>query len=91
MGTDQRFIAAGTYGRRGRPAKSNREMLNTMLWIDRTGAQWRALPEYYGPWKSAYSRFAAVGHRNSLPRGALARRYVMFSEKMGLHGAFAVP
>jgi len=44
-------------GKRGRPAKSNRVMLNAMLWIARTGAQWRALPEYYGSWKSVYSRF----------------------------------
>jgi transposase len=44
-------------GKRGRPAKSNRVMLNAMLWIDRTGAQWRALPECYGSWKSVYSRF----------------------------------
>lgn len=44
-------------GKRGRPAKSNRVMLNAMLWIARTGAQWRELPEYYGPWKSVYSRF----------------------------------
>jgi transposase len=44
-------------GKRGRPAKSNRVMLNAMLWIDRTGAQWRALPEYYGSRKTVYSRF----------------------------------
>jgi transposase len=51
------FLPPEHTGKRGRPAKSNRVMLNAMLWIDRTGAQWRALPEYYGPWQSVYSRF----------------------------------
>jgi len=33
-------------------------MLNGMLWIDRSGAQWRELPSCYGPWQTVYSRFA---------------------------------
>lgn len=33
-------------------------MLNGMLWIARSGAQWRELPEGYGPWQSVYARFA---------------------------------
>ena len=32
-------------GKRGRPRKDNRTMLNRMLWIVRSGAQWRELPE----------------------------------------------
>ena len=34
-------------GKRGRPRKGNRTMLNGMLWIVRSGAQWRELPETY--------------------------------------------
>lgn len=45
-------------GKRGRPRKDNRTMLNGMLWIVRSGAQWRELPEAYGPWQSVYARFA---------------------------------
>src|SRR6476620_1128127 len=41
----------------GRPAKNNRHMLNAMLWMVRSGAPWRDLPEYYGPWQSVYTRF----------------------------------
>ena len=44
-------------GKKGRPPKDNRTMLNGMLWISRSGAQWRELPERYGPWQSVYARF----------------------------------
>jgi transposase len=42
---------------RGRPAKDHRTVLNGILWVLRTGAPWRDLPERYGPWQTAYSRF----------------------------------
>jgi transposase len=32
-------------------------MLNGILWILRTGAPWRDLPERYGPWQSVYEYF----------------------------------
>ena len=41
----------------GRPSKSNRVMLNGMLWQAKTGSPWRDLPEHYGPWQTVYSRF----------------------------------
>jgi transposase len=41
----------------GRPSKPNRAMLNGMLRQAKTGAPWRDLPEYYGPWQTVYSRF----------------------------------
>ena len=41
----------------GRPSKPNREMLNAMLWIAKTGAPWRDLPERFGSWQTVYSRF----------------------------------
>lgn len=45
--------------RTGRPAQhSNHKMFNAMLWISKTGAPWRDLPEYYGPWKSVYTRMS---------------------------------
>lgn len=54
----KRLRPAETTGKRGRPRKDNRMMLNGMLWIARSGAQWRELPEAYGPWQSVYARFA---------------------------------
>ena len=44
-------------GKPGRPPKENRKMLNAMVWIARSGAAWRDLPERYGPWGTVYSRF----------------------------------
>ncbi len=41
----------------GRPARDHRTILNGILWILRTGAPWRDLPERFGPWKTVYSRF----------------------------------
>lgn len=47
-----------TTGKRGRPRKDDRMMLNGMLWMNHSGAQWRQLPKRYGPWQSVYARFA---------------------------------
>ena len=44
-------------GKPGRPPKDNRLMLNAMVWLARSGAAWRDLPERYGPWSSVYIRF----------------------------------
>ena len=44
-------------GQKGRPRKDNRQMLNAMVWIARSGAPWRDLPERYGPWGTVYDRF----------------------------------
>ena len=32
-------------------------MLGAILWVLRTGAPWRDLPERFGPWSTAWSRF----------------------------------
>lgn len=47
--------------RTGRPAKDHRQIINGILWIDRTGAPWRDLPERYGPWRTVASRFYRWG------------------------------
>ena len=35
----------------------DRRVLNGILWILRSGAPWRDLPECYGPFTTCYSRF----------------------------------
>lgn len=42
----------------GRKKKySDREVLDAILWILKTGAPWRDLPDHFPPWKSVYTRF----------------------------------
>lgn len=43
--------------KQGRPPKPNRDMLNAILWLARSGAAWRDLPERYGSWETVYTRF----------------------------------
>ena len=39
------------------PAADNRRFLDAVLWVARTGAAWRDLPERLGNWNSAWRRF----------------------------------
>jgi transposase len=51
-----RFIPAPKPG--GRPAKyARREIVNALLYVARTGCQWRALPHDLPPWTIAYWYF----------------------------------
>ncbi len=41
----------------GRTARDHRGCINAVLWMARTGAPWRDLPERLGPWNSVFQRF----------------------------------
>lgn len=41
----------------GRTGKDNRLFLGAVLWIAKTGAPWRDLPERFGSWNSVFQRF----------------------------------
>ena len=43
--------------RTGRPNLDHRQVVNGILWILRTGAPWRDMPERYGKWATVASRF----------------------------------
>ena len=60
--TDQQWakiaqFLPGKVGDVGRGAIDNRLFINAILWIARSGAPWRNLPERFGPWNSVYRRF----------------------------------
>ena len=40
----------------GRTAADNRQFVNGVLWVLRSGARWSDLPERYGKYKSVHTR-----------------------------------
>jgi len=61
--TDDQFdriknVLPGRNGYVGVTAKDNRIFINGVLWIFKTGAPWRDLPERYGHWKNVHRRFS---------------------------------
>ena len=44
-------------GRGCRPAQDNCCYFEGMMWLARTGAQWRDLPDEYGKWNSVFRRY----------------------------------
>jgi transposase len=53
-------------GTPGRPPKPPRDGLNGVLWIAKSGAPWRDLPERFGPWERVYSLFKRLVERGVL-------------------------
>ena len=50
-------LLPGKAGDPGVTAKDNRLFVNAVLWIAKTGAPWRDLPERFGNWNSVWRRF----------------------------------
>ena len=50
------FVPGGTKGKRG-PRTNNRRFLNALLWMARSGARWRDLPERFGKYEAAKRRY----------------------------------
>lgn len=42
----------------GRTGSDNRLFVDGVLWVLRSGAHWRDMPERYGKWKTAHKRFS---------------------------------
>ena len=47
----------GRKGSWGGIEQNNRQFINAVFWILRTGAPWRDLPSDYGDWKNTHRRF----------------------------------
>jgi transposase len=44
-------------GNKGRPPQDKRQVLNGILWICRTGAQWMDMPDRYPPYQTCHRYF----------------------------------
>lgn len=51
------FMLPGREGDPGGHGEDNRLFVNAVIWIARTGAPWRDLPERFGKWNSVFQRF----------------------------------
>ena len=74
---------------RGRPWHDTRAVLNGVLWVLGTGAQWRELPEKYPPFQTCHRRFQQWVRSGKLEEALrlLARR--LFEQgKLNLEEAF---
>ena len=44
-------------GVRGRPFRPSRDVVNGIMWVMRTGAPWKDLPERYPPYQTCHRRY----------------------------------
>jgi len=50
------FVPGGLKGKRG-PRSDGRRFFNALLWMARSGARWRDLPDRFGPYQTAKRRY----------------------------------
>ena len=80
--------------RRGRPWRGNREVLDGILWILRTGAPWRDLPEKYPPYQTCHRRFQQWSSDGTLAKvlkavaGKLQKRRQLNMSECSIDGKF---
>ena len=56
-------LLPGQPGQPGDNGKDNRQFVNAIFWIAKTGAPWRDLPERLGDWKNTQRRFSRWAQR----------------------------
>jgi len=66
---------------KGRPPKDARTVLNGVLWILGTGAQWREMPEKYPPYQTCHRRF-----QQWVRSGALAKALRKLAQRLQVEG-----
>jgi transposase len=72
------LLPKATRGRK--PVHSRREMLNALLYLTRTGCQWRMLPHDLPPWEAVYAFW-----RRLVAQGVLERLNDALRVQVRLH------
>ena len=67
-------LLPGLPGQHGGVARDNRPFVNAVLWVAKTGAPWRDLPERFGKWNSQWRRVDRWASKGRLGRIAGALR-----------------
>src|SRR5689334_24630115 len=67
-------------GEPGGQWNDHRITLNGILWVLQTGAQWREVPERYGPWSTVYGRFNRWSKDGTIGR-ILERLHLKLNER----------
>lgn len=62
------FDTPPTVATRGRPRRNEREVLNGVLWILRSGARWSDLPDRFPPYQTCHRRFQEWNRNGTLKR-----------------------
>jgi putative transposase len=68
-------LIIGRPDQRGSTGRNNRMFVEGVLWIVRTGAPWRDLPEAFGEWNSVFRRFSRWSQK-----GVWARIFAVLSQ-----------
>lgn len=66
---------------RGRPRRSNRLMLDGVLWVLCSRAAWRDMPERFGSWARVYHRFRVWRNRGTFDQ-MLRRLHLKLNDKI---------
>jgi transposase len=60
-------------------ARDHRTIIDALLWLAKTGAPWRDLPDRFGPWRSVATRFYRWTHSDLWDRLLAELRRIMDS------------
>ena len=61
------IVPGGLEGRRG-PRSDGRRFVNALLWMARSGARWRDLPERFGPYPTVKKRYYRWVHNGVIDK-----------------------